>query len=251
MYAQQSKIKTGINGYTSKREHLQNLANLLDIHNICEMSDTFTGHFIDSKSYGSQIDQELKTRAKEFADMLNPIGTLRNFSQSCSDMILFCIWLGETENCTKLFQKVETDYGFCCTFNTIPLSLLKRHEYSIGQINDDYERVLQWREMNANMDNLILDDTEQPNLNEHPKRQQYPGRGAGLSILLDPDIDEHYCSTVGSEGFLASVNIPLEFPRLQDNGIAVQTNSETFISIKPEITQPDRVLRKISLVITS
>lgn len=212
------------------------------------MSDTFTGHFTDSKSYGWQIDQELKNKAKEYADLLNPIGTLQNFSQSCSDMILFCIWLGETENCTKMFQKVETDYGFCCTFNTIPLSLLKRHENPDEHSKDEHDRVRQWQAMNANMDNLILWDAKQPNPYDHPRRQQYPGKGAGLSILLDPDIDEHYCSIIGSEGFIASVNVPLDFPRLQDNGIAVQTNSETFINIKPEITLPMIALRQIDLV---
>ena len=42
---------------------------------------------------------------------------------TCEDMVLECYWFGKKYNdCTDLFDVRYTDDGYCCTFNTLPLS---------------------------------------------------------------------------------------------------------------------------------
>ena len=42
---------------------------------------------------------------------------------TCNDMILECYWFGKKyDDCTDLFDVRYTDNGYCCTFNTLPMS---------------------------------------------------------------------------------------------------------------------------------
>ena len=42
---------------------------------------------------------------------------------TCDDMILECYWFGKKyDDCTDLFEVRYTDDGYCCTFNTLPMS---------------------------------------------------------------------------------------------------------------------------------
>ena len=42
---------------------------------------------------------------------------------TCEDMILECYWFGKKyDDCTDLFDVQYTDDGYCCTFNTLPMS---------------------------------------------------------------------------------------------------------------------------------
>lgn len=164
-------------------------------------------------------------------------------------MILFCIWLDEIRNCSELFQEIETDFGICCTFNMIPITLLKKYQYR-GDAKEDPKKIEDWKKSNINYDNLMFDKDVDTDINrKYPRRQLYPGRSAGLSFLLDPELDEYDCPNIDSEGFLASVNVPLDFPRMRDsNGIAVPTNSEVFISVRPEVTMSDDSVHDYELV---
>lgn len=54
--------------------------------------------------------------------------------------------------------------------------------------------------------------------------------------------------TVDSEGYMISLTEPLTFPKMRDNGIAVPTSSEVFISVRPEVTLYDESIRQFHLV---
>ena len=42
---------------------------------------------------------------------------------TCNEMILECYWFGEKyDKCNDLFDVRHTDNGYCCTFNTLPMS---------------------------------------------------------------------------------------------------------------------------------
>lgn len=84
-----------------------------------------------------------------------------------------------------------------------------------------------------------------------PYRQRYPGRSAGLSILLDPDLDDYFCTNTDSEGYIMGVNVPLDFPRMRDNGIAIQTTAEIFVGLKPEVTMSHDSISGFPIVILS
>jgi hypothetical protein len=49
-------------------------------------------------------------------------------AQKCPKMIYACFWEDKEVNCSQIFQATETDFGECCTFNMIPLSLLLVYE---------------------------------------------------------------------------------------------------------------------------
>lgn len=90
--------------------------------------------------------------------------------------------------------------------------------------------------------------TEETINRSHPYRQKYPGRSAGLSLLLNPDLDEYFCTNTDSEGFILGINVPLDFPRMKDNGIALRTDSEIFVSVRPDITMSDATVKSFPQV---
>lgn len=55
---------------------------------------------------------------------------------------------------------------------------------------------------------------------------------------------------VDSEGFVVGLTTPIEFPRMKDNGIAIRTSSEVFISIVPEITMIAETAKRFEKVIS-
>lgn len=91
-----------------------------------------------------------------------------------------------------------------------------------------------WKDANLSYENLMF--TKETANRSVPYRQRYPGRSSGLSIMVDPDLDEYFCTNTDSEGFIMGVNVPLDFPRIKDNGIAMQTDSEIFVGLTPDIT---------------
>jgi hypothetical protein len=39
-------------------------------------------------------------------------------------MLNGCFWDGEDQICEDLFELVQTDEGFCCSFNSVPNALV-------------------------------------------------------------------------------------------------------------------------------
>lgn len=51
-------------------------------------------------------------------------------AQSCEDMLLYCSYGGNIENCYQIFNTVLTDEGICCNFNGVhPKFLVKEYKY--------------------------------------------------------------------------------------------------------------------------
>lgn len=51
---------------------------------------------------------------------------LQNISQTCSEMLVACMYSDDEDDCTELFDTVLTDEGLCCTFNSVHPSLMYR-----------------------------------------------------------------------------------------------------------------------------
>ncbi len=103
----------------------------------------------------------------------------------------------------------------------------------------------EWEQANINYDNILLD---KPGFRrQYPLRQFFPGRSAGLSILLDPHMDDYYCTSTDSEGFVLGLNVPIDYPRMKDNGQAIRTSTESFVSVYPEITMSDESAKSFDL----
>jgi amiloride-sensitive sodium channel len=69
-------------------------------------------------------DDELTIGAKKILDEYKGKlpGLLQSVMQTCSMMLMTCIWQGKTVPCSELFSVRRTDNGYCCSFNTLRMS---------------------------------------------------------------------------------------------------------------------------------
>ncbi len=86
------------------------------VDEICAKHEKFeAGH-----GAGSHTQGDLELTGEALHEYLADLGV------SCADMLLRCHFEGHTFNCTELFQPIITDEGLCCTFNTMPESIMFR-----------------------------------------------------------------------------------------------------------------------------
>lgn len=127
------------------------------------------------------------------------------------------------------------------------------------------------------LDNKHYDPSKTP---PFPRRQNRAGKSSGLSVLLNPDLQEYFCTSSDSHGFQVRFSrnpkirilnkgfihsfsrpnlhlsfppqlvkhLPIDVPKVVDFGIAIKPNSEVFMGIRPEITAVDRDIFTFSLV---
>lgn len=73
----------------------------------------------------------------------------------------------------------------------------------------------------------------------HPETQPWRPYGAGkyygLTLVLDTDVREYYCSSTASVGFKLLLHNPVETPKMADFGFAISPGEETRIVITPRI----------------
>lgn len=89
-------------------------------------------------------------------------------------------------------------------------------------------------------ESLIKNRLTENNYPEFPRRQKIPGQSFGLSILLNPGLEEYFCTSSDSHGFRMTAHLPIDVPHISDFGLAIRPNSEVFINIRPEVTIADK-----------
>jgi len=57
----------------------------------------------------------------------------------------------------------------------------------------------------------------------------------GLSILLDPNLDETFCTQGDSQGFRVLLHPSLQFPQAMDFASGLPLNKEIYIEIQPKV----------------
>lgn len=60
-------------------------------------------------------------------------------------------------------------------------------------------------------------------------------------------MDDYFCTNTDSDGFVLGLNVPIDYPRLKDNGIAIRTSTESFVSVSPEITMSEESVKSFNL----
>lgn len=78
-----------------------------------------------------------------------------------------------------------------------------------------------------------------------PWRQKRAGAAYGLSVLLDPNMDEYFCPVSDSEGLLYVLHSPLELPKLAEFGSAIHVDKEIWVEVTPDVTTTDDDIRDI------
>ena len=69
---------------------------------------------------------------------------------------------------------------------------------------------------------------------ELPRRTSAPGLTMGLTVILDVQEEEYFCSGTESVGFKTLFHTPTSSPEMVDYGFALTPGTESFISISPE-----------------
>ncbi|XP_011645500.1 pickpocket protein 28-like [Pogonomyrmex barbatus] len=152
-----------------------------------------------------------------------------NVSQPCTDMLYYCLWHGNQTECERIFNPTMTDEGICCNFNSVN----KKHLFY---------NALEWPDLNISYPSESVDWNAERGYNASMPSDVIPWRpyGAGLlyglTLVLDVDMDEYYCSTTAGAGFKMLLHNPVETPKVADFSFSITPGEETRVIIRPRIS---------------
>lgn len=81
---------------------------------------------------------------------------------------------------------------------------------------------------------------------QYPWKQKRAGLPFGLSVLVDPNVEEYYCPTSDSRGMRYILHSPLERPNVMALASVAGLDKEVLIEVHPEMTVADEDIRDIS-----
>ncbi|KAM7351035.1 pickpocket 11 [Cochliomyia hominivorax] len=108
-------------------------------------------------------------------------GLIQEITPNCESQLLRCKWRGRFERCNHLFKKIETSFGSCCSFNYKALKKIqtRRTDYVA---NNQLEYVTSC------------------------------GFKTGLTVLLDPQLEDYKASSTLAPGFRVLIHESHDFP---------------------------------------
>ncbi|CAH1108555.1 unnamed protein product [Psylliodes chrysocephalus] len=217
---------------------------------ICNMNQAKKTEVIKIKADGNPRDLKLLDDICNSNETINSTDStgynwtnLRNFlirvGNSCSDMLKQCKWSSNGRSCDDLFNNDLTDEGLCCSFNRLPPKYIFRNPSEVSlQLNQTYsEYIYDWTPETG--------FPEGYNDTYIPKRPLGAGAHLGLSIVLDAQVDEYYCSSTSSIGFKIIIGNPIETPKMADYGTLLSPGVEARFSIKPSVREASVNLRSV------
>uniref|UniRef100_A0A1I8PAK9 Pickpocket protein 28-like n=1 Tax=Stomoxys calcitrans TaxID=35570 RepID=A0A1I8PAK9_STOCA len=159
-------------------------------------------------------------------------------------MLIACRFGGVDYNCKRIFHAIVTDEGLCCAFNMVhPKFLYTKGTTSLIQekytSDSDMDEAVPW---NA--------ETGYPKkLPKHfyPRTAQGTGESLGLTIILNVEADQYYCSSTNSMGFKMSMHMPNERPNVREVGLLVAAGYETKARMRFEKLEADPGLQDVDL----
>jgi len=115
-------------------------------------------------------------------------------SQPCHEMIVSCLWANNPKVCSELFNPSLTDEGICCSFNKVKPDYIFRNPRDLSDLNITFPNPsANWTPENGYPPNTPAEYT--------PWRPWGAGNHLGLTLVLDAEIEEYYCSSEVSYGF--------------------------------------------------
>ncbi|KAJ9583986.1 hypothetical protein L9F63_021678, partial [Diploptera punctata] len=168
--------------------------------------------------------------------------TIQNFMtkvrQPCHEMLLACYYGGHPHSCVTIFNPSLTDEGICCSFNKVKRDLIFRNPRDLSDLNVTFPaKVADWTPENG-----YPKGTPTGTL---PWRPRGAGTHLGLTLLLDANIDDYYCSSTASVGFKFRLHNPVETPKVAEFGHTLSPGKEYRIAIRPIITNSSATLKGI------
>lgn len=109
-------------------------------------------------------------------------------------MITTCLWASKPIECTEIFHPSLTDEGLCCSFNRLKSELIFRNPKDTSDLNV----IFKYPSANWTPEDGYPLNTPFIYM---PWRPLGAGNHLGLTIVLDAEVDEYYCSSEVSYGF--------------------------------------------------
>ncbi|XP_017783361.1 PREDICTED: pickpocket protein 28-like [Nicrophorus vespilloides] len=201
-------------------------------------------------NFGSEVDKRLlsdmcnlnNSFSNETDEDTADWKTVRKFiikiNQRCDEMFKICRWENKDIDCKFFINSVLTDEGYCCSFNRLPSN------YSLRQTADDMNETFYNKRVDWNPEVGYPPDADADVL---PKRSYGAGSHLGLTLVLDADLAQYYCSSTSSTGFKALISSPIESPKVADFGFLIPPGDETRVTIEPIIMDATKGIKGIDI----
>ncbi|XP_030758076.1 LOW QUALITY PROTEIN: pickpocket protein 28-like, partial [Sitophilus oryzae] len=201
-----------------------NQAKKSEAERILKEGSSIERKLLDDSNGNTSFDNSENISWESLRDFLVKVGS------SCADMLHSCQWGSEKLDCNDVFNNDLTDEGLCCSFNRLPPEKIFRNSKDISILNQTYpSNVYDW--------NPETGFTEADTGDSIPRRPLGAGAHLGLSVILDANIENYYCSSTHSTGFKVILSNPIETPKMADYGFLISPGFETRISIDPSVRE--------------
>ncbi|XP_061382293.1 pickpocket protein 28-like isoform X1 [Danaus plexippus] len=176
----------------------------------------------------------------EKADWEHTRSFLINITQPCNEMLAMCIWDSIRMSCQDLFNAQLTDEGLCCTFNVVHREKMFRNPRELNDMNITFPNPsVEWTPESGFPDDAPPDG--------FPWRPQGIGTDHGLTLLLDANVAEYYCSSTKTTGFKVLLHNPIETPNIAKLGEVYGPGIEVRVAIEPKILDANPSLKHIDI----
>ncbi|XP_019890716.2 pickpocket protein 28-like isoform X1 [Musca domestica] len=191
--------------------------------------------------YSEIIHNREMEKSPEFQNNdIKPADFIVKHSQPCSRMIVACQLSSVDMDCSELFREVLTEEGLCCSFNGLhPKFLYKGNYYTLSKLVQSPDMVpIDWNPEKGYPANLPP--------KYYPRPAYGTGIAMGLSLILNAEVDEYYCSSSSSAGFKINLASPVVRSLMKEDGIIVPLGAETSFRIDAQITESSPAIRSIN-----
>ncbi|KAM7345172.1 pickpocket 12 isoform 2-T2 [Cochliomyia hominivorax] len=160
-------------------------------------------------------------------------------AQPCSRMLVHCQISSITYNCSELFRETMTDEGLCCVFNTLHPDFLYKGTYNIIQdlTDDKVTKAVNWNPESGY-------PTQLPE-KYYPRPAAGTGVSMGVSLILNAELNEYFCSSTNGPGIKISLHNPIETPSVKETGLTVPLGYETRFRIDAVRSEAVAAIRSI------
>lgn len=86
-------------------------------------------------------------------------------------------------------------------------------------------------------------------INASPRPIAGSGQHMGLTLKLNADLKNYYCSSTSSAGFKILLHSPVEMPKIKDYGFSIEPGFETHASIAPQLNDASNLIRRVPIEI--
>ncbi|XP_036333953.1 pickpocket protein 28 isoform X2 [Rhagoletis pomonella] len=151
---------------------------------------------------------------------------LKKHAQPCSRMLLSCSIGSAVKNCSDLFHEIIADEGLCCVFNVLHPDFL---------FTGNTKKLINKYKRNDNIE--AIDWNPESGYPEHLPPNYYPSAAAGtgvsmgLSLILNAELEDYYCSTTNGPGFKIVMHSPIEATKMKETALILPIGFESRLRI--------------------